>query len=120
MSINRQANLDHDLIAFVLAVCLICQYRTIDVAPHDVSFYCRRVMIHISLASNNHGGLTDSTAGLNTGLIMNRYYKDGQTSLDHGVFDLVLAVCLVCQYQTRHSASHNNRYRPVDYHNYDY
>ena len=35
LSTGCQANLDHDLIGLVLAVCLICQYRTIDVALHN-------------------------------------------------------------------------------------
>ena len=71
-------------------------------------------MVHASLASNDHGGLAESSACLNTGLEMNRYYRDGQANFDHDVFSLVLAVCLVCRYRTRY------RYRPAGYHNYDY
>ena len=118
---SRKLNYDLIVITFLLDVYLIFQYQTIDVAPHDVSFYCRRVLVvHISLTSNNHGGLADSIACLNMGLTTNRYYRDGQASFGHGVFGFVLAVFLVCQYQTRYGTPHSNRYRPADCHNYDY
>ena len=75
---DSQANMDHGLIL----VCLMCQYRSLDVAPHNISFYCWRVsMVHTSLPSNSHGDLAGSSNCLNTCLEPNWYYRDGQAGL---------------------------------------